>query len=65
MTHGLDLGFLVAAEVAEHSAPADARAKLASFVANGDRFALASQVLAEFIHVVNGPETLLPTPGRA
>ena len=52
MRHGLDTGFLVAAEVVEHSDHAAARLKLAELLAAGDRFALAPQVLAEFIHVV-------------
>lgn len=55
MTHGLDTGFLVAAEVAEHPLHSKARAKLTRLVANGDRFALAPQVLAEFVHVVTDP----------
>lgn len=52
MIHGLDTGFLVAAEVAEHSQHSAARQALAQLVATGDRFALAPQVLAEFIHIV-------------
>jgi predicted nucleic acid-binding protein len=52
MTHGIDTGFLVAAEVAEHPEHQSARQKLQQFRAAGDRFALASQVLAEFVHVV-------------
>jgi len=55
MIHGLDTGFLVAAEVAEHARHSDARQVLAGFVAAGDRFALAPQVLAEFIHIVTDP----------
>ncbi len=55
MTHGIDTGFLVAAEVAEHPLHSKARTKLARLVANGDRFALAPQVLAEFVHVVTDP----------
>lgn len=52
MNHGIDTGFLVAAEVVEHASHQAARAKIAGFVAAGDGFALAPQVLAEFIHVV-------------
>ena len=36
----------------QHPRHSDARQALAQFVAGGDRFALASQVLAEFIHIV-------------
>jgi len=52
VNHGIDTGFLVAAEVVEHANHQAARAKIAAFVAAGDGFALAPQVLAEFIHVV-------------
>lgn len=51
----MDTGFLVAAEVQEHSDHAAARTTLASLVASGDRIAIAPQVLAEFIHVVADP----------
>jgi toxin-antitoxin system PIN domain toxin len=53
MIHGLDTGFLVAAEVVEHASHADAHALLTRFAAAGDSFAIAPQVLAEFIHVVS------------
>jgi predicted nucleic acid-binding protein len=53
--HGIDTGFLVAAEVADHPDHASARLKLAGLLAAGDRFALAPQVLAEFIHIVTDP----------
>ena len=52
MTHGLDTGFLVAAEVSGHPDHLAARQKLRQYRTAGDRFALAPQVLAEFIHVV-------------
>jgi predicted nucleic acid-binding protein len=52
VNHGIDTGFLVAAEVVEHASHQAARAKIATLVAAGDAFALAPQVLAEFIHVV-------------
>ena len=55
MMHGLDTGFLVAVEVAEHSEHTDARATLARLLGAGDQIALAPQVLAEFIHVVTDP----------
>ncbi len=55
MIHGLDTGFLVAAEVREHPAHADARATLGQMLSAGDVIAIAPQVLAEFIHVVTDP----------
>jgi predicted nucleic acid-binding protein len=55
MIHGLDTGFLVAAEVAEHAEHAAARQTLANLVGTGDRFAVAPQVLAELIHIVTDP----------
>ena len=41
MIHGLDTGFLVAAEVREHAAHADARATLVQLVLAGDVIAIA------------------------
>ncbi len=55
MIHGLDTGFLVAAEVREHGAHAEARATLAQVLSAGDVIAIAPQVLAEFVHVVTDP----------
>ena len=55
MIHGLDTGFLVAAEEREHGAHADARATLAQVLSAGDAIAIDPQVLAEFIHVVTHP----------
>ena len=55
MIHGLDTGFLVAAEVREHVAHANARATLARVLSTSDFIAIAPQVLAEFIHVVTDP----------
>jgi predicted nucleic acid-binding protein len=55
MTHGIDTGFLVAAEVLGHPVHPSARAKLQQFRAAGDQFAFAAQVLAEFVHVVTDP----------
>src|SRR5437867_5525775 len=52
MTHGLDTGFLVAAEMMEHADHTAARATLARLLGAGDRIAIAPQVLAEFIHIV-------------
>jgi predicted nucleic acid-binding protein len=55
MTHGLDTGFLIAAEIIEHADHTAARALLAGLLDVGDRLALAPQVLAEFMHVVTDP----------
>jgi predicted nucleic acid-binding protein len=55
MIHGLDTGFLVAAEVAEHAEHSAARLALARFMQAGDRIAIAPQVLVEFIHIVTDP----------
>jgi predicted nucleic acid-binding protein len=52
MTHGFDASFLVAAEVLGHPHHAASRARLQSLRSNGDDFAIAPQVLAEFVHVV-------------
>ena len=45
MNRGLDTGFLVALEVAEHELHQAAREKLESLLAHGDRLSLAPQVL--------------------
>jgi len=55
MMHGLDTGFLVAAEVTEHAEHTEARATLARLLGAGDRIAIAPQVLAEFIPIVTDP----------
>lgn len=55
MMHGLDTGFLVAAEVVEHADHAAARTAIARLVSAGDVIAIAPQVLAEFIHIVTDP----------
>src|SRR5437667_6399731 len=55
MTHGLDTGFLVAAEVTEHAEHSAARDTLARLLSAGDLIAIAPQVLAEFIHIVTDP----------
>ena len=70
MKYGIDTGFLVAVEVVEHPRHAPAQAKIASLVSAGDEFALAPQVLAEFIHVVTDPRRFsqplnMPEPGVA
>jgi predicted nucleic acid-binding protein len=55
MTHGLDTGFLVAAELLEHADHVAARNVLARLLGAGDLIAVAPQVLAEFIHVATDP----------
>jgi predicted nucleic acid-binding protein len=55
MTHGVDTSFLVAVEVVSHAEHARARARFQKLLKAGDTFALAPQVLAEFIHVVTDP----------
>jgi len=55
MIHGLDTGFLVAAEMLEHAEHIAARNTFARFLATGDLIAIAPQVLAEFIHVATDP----------
>ena len=52
MTHGFDTSLLVAHEVSCHSEYAGVRARLNTLRAAGDRFAIASQVVTEFVHVV-------------
>ena len=52
MNHGLDTGFLVAAEMVEHAEHTNARVTFARLLAAGDLIAIAPQVLAEFIHIV-------------
>ena len=55
MIHGIDTGFLVAAEVAEHVDHVWARETLEGMIAAGDFLAIAPQVLAEFIHIATDP----------
>jgi predicted nucleic acid-binding protein len=55
MIHGLDTGFLVAAEVKEHTDHVVARDTLSWLLAAGDLIAIAPQVLAEFIHKAPTP----------
>jgi predicted nucleic acid-binding protein len=53
--HGLDTSFLVAVEVASHADHASARSRFQKLLKAKDAFALAPQILAEFIHVVTDP----------
>ncbi|MHB8522719.1 MAG: PIN domain-containing protein [Limisphaerales bacterium] len=55
MTHGVDTSYLVAVEVAAHAEHAHAHARFQKCLEAGDTFALAPQVLAEFIHIVSDP----------
>ena len=55
MIHGLDTGFLIAAEVMEHSEHTAARQTVARLIAGSDLIAIAPQVLAEFIHIATDP----------
>jgi len=50
--HGLDTSFLIAVEVAGHKDHGIARAVAESLRRKGDRFVIAPQILAEFMHVV-------------
>ena len=52
MIHGLDTSFLVAAELLEHPSHQAALAKIPALLDEGDDFAIAPQVLTEFIHAV-------------
>lgn len=56
MTHGLDTSILVAVEVACHADHVAARTLASSLRQKGDRFALAPQTLAEFVHIVTDPK---------
>ena len=55
MIHGLDTSFLVAAEVRSHSDHVSAHSRLQKLIKAREAFALAPQILAEFIHVVTDP----------
>ena len=55
MIHGLDTGFLVAAELVEHADNIAARIKLTNLITAGDSIAIVPQVLAEFIHIATDP----------
>ncbi|MBI1832784.1 MAG: PIN domain-containing protein [Planctomycetes bacterium] len=59
MTHGLDTGFLFAAEIAEHADHIAARNSLTTLIAAGDHLAIAPQVVAEFIHVATDSRRLV------
>jgi len=50
MIHGLDTGFLIAAEILEHAEHLAARDTCARLLARRDLIAFAPQILAEFIY---------------
>jgi hypothetical protein len=52
MIRGIDTTFLVQVEIAEHPVHEPARSRFTTLLDAGDTFALAPQVLAEFIHIV-------------
>ncbi len=52
MTHGFDTSLLVAHEVTGHAEHARVRRQVAELRQAGDRFAVAAQVMTEFIHIV-------------
>ncbi len=52
MIHGIDTSVLVATELVSHSRHTVSRQMLTRVRHNGDQFALAPQVLAEFVHIV-------------
>jgi predicted nucleic acid-binding protein len=55
MIHGLDTSFLVAMELAAHAEYSACRKQYQRLYKAGDSYALAPQVLAEFIHTVTDP----------
>jgi predicted nucleic acid-binding protein len=55
MIHGLDTGFLIAAEMLEHAEHVAARNTFARLLATGELIGIAPQILAEFIHVATDP----------
>lgn len=52
MIRGLDTTFLVQVEVARHPGHAAAKALLDRLLMTGDTFAVAPQVLGEFVHII-------------
>ncbi|MBN2341317.1 MAG: PIN domain-containing protein [Deltaproteobacteria bacterium] len=55
MINGLDTTFLVEVDILEHPNHQTARSQLVQMTSSGHRFALAPQVLSEYIHVVTDP----------
>jgi predicted nucleic acid-binding protein len=56
MIHGVDTSFLVALEVASHDEHLACRRLIQPLLDAGDLFALAPQILAEFIHAITDPK---------
>jgi predicted nucleic acid-binding protein len=52
LIHGLDTSFMVQLEVARHPGHEASRALFDRLLDSGESFALAPQVLAEFVHIV-------------
>jgi predicted nucleic acid-binding protein len=65
MIYGIDTGFLVSVEHAEHPDRAAACTTLSRLLADGDRLAVAPQVIAEFIHVVTDPHRFRQPAGAS
>jgi predicted nucleic acid-binding protein len=61
MTYGVDTDFLVAAEIRDHPFHHGADSLLRSLVRAGHDFAVAPQILAEFIHIVTDAKRM-PKP---
>jgi len=58
---GIDANFLIACELDEHSHHQMSRALLNSLAEAGEQFAIAPQVIAEFLHIVtDGKRLKLP-----
>ena len=58
MTYGIDTDFLVAVEILEHPFHQSAYKLLNSILEQGGNFALAPQILTEFVHVVTDERRL-------
>jgi predicted nucleic acid-binding protein len=65
--HGIDTTFLIQIEASRHPNHQKSRSLFDRLLKDGDSFAIAPQVLAEFIHVITDPKRFeLPlTPGKA
>ncbi len=60
MTYGIDTTFLIQLDVASHPSHDRARAFRDDLLDGGNDFALAPQVLAEYIHIVTDPRRFDP-----
>ena len=56
MRHGFDTSLLVAHEVVSHAGHEGARQRVHDLRTAGDGFAIAAQVVTEFVHVVTDPK---------